>query len=89
MRNLFFEKSGKLCMTKPVLAEIAEIVHLVSSIRSGSARVGSGNLVWRSQGALDAVRGRLFSAADVQTFASEQNFSGEFPEWERIPILMR
>lgn len=76
-------------MTKPVLAEIDDIVHLISSIRSGSAKVGSGNLVWRSQGALDAAEGRLSSVTDVQTFASEQNFSGEFPEWERIPTLMR
>jgi|TARA_B110000305_G_C19334196_1_gene585655 hypothetical protein len=76
-------------MTKHVLAKLDEIGHRVSSIRSGSTKVGSGNLVWRSQGALDAAEGRLSSATDVQTIASEQNFSGEFPEWERIPILMR
>lgn len=76
-------------MTKHVLAEFDEFGHPIGSIRSGSAKVGSGNLVWRSQGALDAAEGELSSVTDVQTFASEQNFSGEFPEWERIPILMR
>jgi hypothetical protein len=76
-------------MTKRVLAEIDEIVHLVLSIRSGSTKVGSGNLVWRSQGALDAAEGKLSSVTDVQTFASEQNFSGEFPGWEKLPTLMR
>ena len=40
-------------------------------------KIESGNLVWRSQGALDAVTVMTVAATDVRTIASEQNFSGK------------
>lgn len=40
-------------------------------------KIESGNLVWRSQGALDAVTVMTVAATDVRTTASEQNFSGK------------
>jgi hypothetical protein len=39
-------------------------------------KIESGNLVWRSQGALDAATVSTVAATDVRTIVSEQNFSG-------------
>ena len=66
-------------MTQDPLANVAMVEEPLKSIRSGPMKIESGNLVWRSQGALDAVTVSTVAATDVRTIASEQNFSGKSP----------
>jgi hypothetical protein len=65
------------CMTQDPLANVAMVKETLPSIRSGPMKIESGNLVWRSQGALDAATVTTVAASDVRTIASEQNFSGK------------
>jgi hypothetical protein len=76
-RDLTFSPEFRPCMTQDPLANVAMVKETLPSIRSGPMKIESGNLVWRSQGALDAVTVSTVAATDVRTIASEQNFSGK------------